>query len=262
MNKYLKFTGGFIAGSAFIVTLLGWVATASANPYIPVQGGTGTSQAPSAGQVLIGNGSSTYTPAFISCSGGCSVTSASGTITIHAGTTTPTTGGGLATSSDGSYAPGNIAFYVNGSKVSGNDDVFFATSTETFFIGNTLVIDAAGKVSAITILPNDDGSGGSISATDGGTLLMSTGTVLEDSAGNAFIAGGTNLRSHVRLPHAVFWQTGLREPRSILPYSRKTDFFKRQTETASSRSQATTFQGLRTMCRSPRSQVEALPEIA
>ncbi len=62
---------------------------AIAAAYPPALGGTGTTASPAAGQVLIGTGSGAYTPAYILCAGTCSVSSASGTVTI--------TGTGVAT---------------------------------------------------------------------------------------------------------------------------------------------------------------------
>jgi len=75
--------------SIFALAIVGQVLTVHAAPYYPVQGGTGTVTAPLSGQVLIGNGSGTYTPAYILCAGTCQVSTSSGGITI--------TGTGVAT---------------------------------------------------------------------------------------------------------------------------------------------------------------------
>jgi len=76
MNKYLKFIGGFIAGAAFVITLLGWIATAHANPFIPFQGGTGTSIVPTLGQIPVGTSGGVYGPTTTLAGG---ITNASGT---------------------------------------------------------------------------------------------------------------------------------------------------------------------------------------
>ena len=75
---------------AVFVVLFGlWAVDAVAAPYPTGVGGTGTSASPSAGMVLIGNGNGTYTPAYLSCSSGCSVANASGSVAI----TVPTASG-------------------------------------------------------------------------------------------------------------------------------------------------------------------------
>jgi hypothetical protein len=69
---------------SIIVIALGlWVVDAFAAAYPTGVGGTGTTAAPSAGQTLIGTGSFTYTPGYLLCSGNCSISSASGTITVN-----------------------------------------------------------------------------------------------------------------------------------------------------------------------------------
>lgn len=77
MKKFLVITLSVLA----IFGVLGAI-DAIAAPYYPAQGGTGTGTIPQAGQILIGNGSSTYTPAYLLCSGNCSVATASGSVTI------------------------------------------------------------------------------------------------------------------------------------------------------------------------------------
>jgi hypothetical protein len=64
---------------------------AIAAPYYPAQGGTGTGTIPQSGQILIGNGSSTYTPAYLLCSGNCSVANASGSVIISVSAQTSST---------------------------------------------------------------------------------------------------------------------------------------------------------------------------
>jgi trimeric autotransporter adhesin len=74
-----------------IFGLLGMVDAAAA-AFPTGLGGTGTTASPAAGQVLIGTGSGAYTPAYILCAGTCSVSSASGTITITGTGVSTTTG--------------------------------------------------------------------------------------------------------------------------------------------------------------------------
>src|ERR1039458_5963712 len=59
-----------------------YAMTAGAAAYPPVLGGTGTSIIPSNGQVPIGNGIGTYTPAVITPGTDIIVTNASGSVTI------------------------------------------------------------------------------------------------------------------------------------------------------------------------------------
>jgi hypothetical protein len=79
--------------SIVAVLLLIWsVDRALAAAYPPALGGTGTTASPAAGQVLVGTGSGAYTPAYILCAGTCSVSSASGTVTITGTGVSTTTG--------------------------------------------------------------------------------------------------------------------------------------------------------------------------
>ena len=78
--KFLKITAGILAIAALT---LGFVRIASGSSVLfPYQGGTGTSTAPSSGQVLIGNASSTYSPANVSAGPGISITASSGGLSI------------------------------------------------------------------------------------------------------------------------------------------------------------------------------------
>lgn len=79
----------FAIGAIFALAIVGQILTVSAAPYPTGIGGTGTSATPQSGQVLIGNGSGSYTPAYILCAGTCQVSTSSGGITI--------TGTGVAT---------------------------------------------------------------------------------------------------------------------------------------------------------------------
>jgi hypothetical protein len=79
----------FFGIATLVIGLMGSVARSNAAPYPTGIGGTGTAATPSAGQVLIGTGGGIYTPAYLLCAGTCSISSASGTITI--------TGTGVAT---------------------------------------------------------------------------------------------------------------------------------------------------------------------
>lgn len=84
MNKKLSIIGAFIAGAA-VVALIGFTTANAVFPVQQVGGGTGTNATSSAGQILISTGSSTYTPAFLQCSGGCSATNSSGSVIVMAG---------------------------------------------------------------------------------------------------------------------------------------------------------------------------------
>lgn len=69
--------------SVFVVVGLLWAVDALAAPYPTAVGGTGTSQTPASGTIPIGTGSGTYTPAYLLCTGNCSVSSASGIVAIN-----------------------------------------------------------------------------------------------------------------------------------------------------------------------------------
>ncbi|MGA9769047.1 MAG: hypothetical protein WBV94_08405 [Blastocatellia bacterium] len=75
MKKYLLIIGAII--------FLGTAAHA-ATVCFPFQGCTGTSTAPTAGQVLIGNSSSTYSPAYLTAGSNVTISTSSGAITISA----------------------------------------------------------------------------------------------------------------------------------------------------------------------------------
>ena len=51
--------------------------------FVPQQGGTGVSTIPSSGQLLIGNSSNTYTPAYLTAGTGITISTSSGAITIN-----------------------------------------------------------------------------------------------------------------------------------------------------------------------------------
>lgn len=53
--------------------------------FLPYQGGTGSGVTPASGTIPIGNGTGTYTPAFLQGSGGITITNASGSVTINQG---------------------------------------------------------------------------------------------------------------------------------------------------------------------------------
>jgi hypothetical protein len=84
MKKFL-----LALSSLLVLASVGQYLTTRAAAYPPALGGTGTTTPPLPGQVLIGNGSNTYTPAYILCAGTCTVATSSGGITI--------TGTGVAT---------------------------------------------------------------------------------------------------------------------------------------------------------------------
>jgi F5/8 type C domain len=67
----------------FIVLGLLWFVDAMAAPFPAAIGGTGTSQIPASGTIPIGTGSGTYAPNYLLCSGNCTITSASGTVTVN-----------------------------------------------------------------------------------------------------------------------------------------------------------------------------------
>jgi hypothetical protein len=73
---------GIVLGFVTFITFASLVSNAAPFPLQEVGGGTATNATSTAGQILISTGSSTYTPGFINCSGGCAIVSASGTVTI------------------------------------------------------------------------------------------------------------------------------------------------------------------------------------
>jgi hypothetical protein len=75
-----KFILGIV--SVLAVVCIAQVLTTNAAASPPALGGTGTVQVPTAGQVLIGNGSSSYTPALLTPGTDIVITTASGSVTI------------------------------------------------------------------------------------------------------------------------------------------------------------------------------------
>src|SRR5207244_1755342 len=69
----------------------------------PSQGCTGTSTAPTAGKVLIGNSSGTYNPAYLTAGSNVSISTSSGAITISA-----TGGGGAGTTTTINVSGGTV----------------------------------------------------------------------------------------------------------------------------------------------------------
>lgn len=84
MNKWFK---RILIGASVVGTL---IAGSAAAVYLPYQGGTGSVATPASGTVLIGNGTGTYTAGNLLCSGGCTITNASGSVTITQGTVATT----------------------------------------------------------------------------------------------------------------------------------------------------------------------------
>ncbi len=72
-GTYTAGTGLTLTGNVFSLT----------SPVVPTLGGTGTTTAPSAGQILIGTSGAVYTPATLTAGTAISITSASGSITIN-----------------------------------------------------------------------------------------------------------------------------------------------------------------------------------
>ncbi len=106
-----------------------------ANALLPASGGTGTSTAPSAGQIPIGTSGSVYTPAAINSGTGIVVANGSGSITVSA------TGGGIAwTTLSGTTQ----AAAVNNGYVSGNAAQTTVTLPATAAIGSVVAVEGLG----------------------------------------------------------------------------------------------------------------------
>lgn len=126
MKKILQSIALGAAAAAAVIGAMGFVATRANAAYLPVQGGTGTAQIPTGGQVLIGTDSGVYTPAYLLCAGTCQVSTSSGLVTI--------TGTGVATNT-GNWA-GTWQLY--------NPSDFLASST-------TKVVSVNGLSGVVTI---------------------------------------------------------------------------------------------------------------
>jgi hypothetical protein len=112
---------GVILGVIVLGTIAHVFQTKAATVCFPFQGCTGTGTAPTAGKVLIGNSSGTYTPAYLTAGSNVSIATSSGGITISA--TGGGSGGGTTTTING----------VNGSdftfNISGTNGLSYSTST-------------------------------------------------------------------------------------------------------------------------------------
>jgi hypothetical protein len=145
MKKFL-----FGISALFAFAIIGQLLTVHAAAYPPALGGTGTSQPPSSGQVLIGNGANTYTPAFLTPGTNISITNGSGTITIAA------TAGGAITISPVSGASTTFSIIGDGTffKVtnpSGNTiEVQPATTSIGIWANNGLYLIASNNLSDLT----------------------------------------------------------------------------------------------------------------
>ncbi|MFP5263751.1 MAG: hypothetical protein ACLGJB_17865 [Blastocatellia bacterium] len=119
MKRYLP----YIFGSFLVILLSASVASADPTTLYPNRGGTGTFTVPTAGKILIGNSSGTYTVANLTAGSNVTITTSSGAITIAAsgggsGTFTTTTINGVtATSFTFNVAGLNGLFYSTSSGV-------------------------------------------------------------------------------------------------------------------------------------------------
>jgi hypothetical protein len=77
MKKFL-----YLISSLFVAAIIGQIFVVSAAAYPPGLGGTGTTASPSSGQILIGNGVGTYTPALITPGTDIIITNASGSVAL------------------------------------------------------------------------------------------------------------------------------------------------------------------------------------
>ena len=115
---------------------------AIAAPYYPAQGGTGTGTIPQSGEILIGNASGTYTPAYIVCSGNCTTATSSGGFTINV------TGGG-GSSSTVLYAGPYIMLTASGTNGYTISNIGVLSLTSSSDIG---VSNATGTAISLTFL--------------------------------------------------------------------------------------------------------------
>lgn len=175
-----------------------WAVDAIAAPYPAGLGGTGTTASPAPGQVLIGTGSGTYTPAYVLCAGTCSASSASGTITI--------TGTGLATTtgdwqgtwqlySPSDFLPSSTPI-LSGSGTLNCVPLFIGTSTISdssicddgggnyYFAGHNLELDNGQVLSSVSgnIIAPDDGAG-NVLINSGAAVSINPTTDFNVSAG-------------------------------------------------------------------------------
>ncbi len=143
-----------------VVMALTTMTISAASVFFPYQGGTGTGIAPSAGKILIGNSSSTYTPAFLTASTGITISTSSGAITITNTGITTTTGnwigtvqgktlGTISTFNSTDYLPSSTALSFSPWNRSGTS-VILATTTDFVGIGTTTPATALSVVGDIS----------------------------------------------------------------------------------------------------------------
>jgi hypothetical protein len=122
------------------------------SPVATTLGGTGTTSAPSAGQLLVGTNSSTYTPHTVTSGTGISTTTGSGTFQINnTGVTSAISGTGIGVSD----STGNVTFTNNG--------------VLSFSAGSTGLLPNSATTGAITLA-------GVLVTANGGTGLSTIGT--------------------------------------------------------------------------------------
>jgi hypothetical protein len=142
-------SGTYAAGTG--LTLTGNVFSL-VSPVATTLGGTGTTSAPSAGQLLVGTSSSTYTPYTVTSGTGISTTTGSGTFQINnTGVTSAIAGTGIGVSG----STGNVTFTNNG--------------VLSFSAGSTGLLPNSATTGAITLA-------GVLVTANGGTGLSTIGT--------------------------------------------------------------------------------------
>ena len=123
---YVQFTGSGTYAAGTGLTLTGNTFSLS-SPVSPTLGGTGTTTAPTSGQVLVGTAGSVYAPATVGSGTGISVTAGSGSLSIA--NTGVTSAVGTAGNITVSAATGAVTFNL---ATAGTAGTYGAVTTDTF----------------------------------------------------------------------------------------------------------------------------------
>lgn len=205
VGSYTAGTGLTLTGNQFSLT----------TPVAVTNGGTGTSSAPTNGQLLIGNGS-TYTLATLTQGAGITITNGSGSITVaNAGVTSiagtanqitasASTGAVTLSTPTTFIAPGTIASTTT---ITAGSNFIASTATASYTSTATTALQvipgaAATTTSAGNTLTLQGGPGGTTSGA-GGNVVVQAGTPTAGAGGNASLTASAGVGTNQNGGNAV-----------------------------------------------------------